>query len=287
MAAMPDFEQPAAHAVPSFGEELRKERELRGISLKEIADATKISKRFLEAIERNDLAALPAPVFTRGFVREYARYLGLNAEEMVGRYGEYLRHHEAATQAEEAAKIDSWNARSTGKIRAVAKPDVPLESSNRGSIIAFIVSVVVVAGLLIYFMTRGNRGEAPRSADTSTATATASAAVSTSTQTATTTATATAPPTEGLLVQLKLIENSWITLQVDGETVINDELRVGDEKSFEAKDSVVFKTIGNAGGVEITLNGTRVPPLGESGDVVRNKKFDRSSLDELTQDRTE
>src|SRR5258707_12457590 len=72
--------------LASFGEELRREREIRGISLKEIADATKISKRFLEAIERNDHRTLPAPVFTRGFIREYARYLGLNADEIVNRY---------------------------------------------------------------------------------------------------------------------------------------------------------------------------------------------------------
>src|SRR2546426_6975146 len=82
---MPDDPQ-AISELASFGEELRREREIRGISLKEISDATKISKRFLEAIERNDHRTLPAPVFTRGFVREYARYLGLNAEEMVTRY---------------------------------------------------------------------------------------------------------------------------------------------------------------------------------------------------------
>ncbi len=73
---MPDQEpQPhdAASELASFGEELRREREIRGISLKEIADATKISKRFLDALERNDHMTLPAPVFTRGFVREYAR----------------------------------------------------------------------------------------------------------------------------------------------------------------------------------------------------------------------
>src|SRR5687767_6466278 len=89
MTSMPDQEpQPrdAASELASFGEELRREREIRGISLKEIADATKISKRFLEALERNDHRTLPAPVFTRGFVREYARYVGLNADEMVNRY---------------------------------------------------------------------------------------------------------------------------------------------------------------------------------------------------------
>ena len=86
---MPDQEpqtHDAASELASFGEELRREREIRGISLKEIADATKISKRFLEALERNDHKSLPAIVFTRGFVREYARYVGLNAEEMVNRY---------------------------------------------------------------------------------------------------------------------------------------------------------------------------------------------------------
>src|SRR5687768_9764438 len=83
---MPDPKPQQHSELASFGEELRREREIRGISLKEIADATKISRRFLEAIERNDHKTLPAPVFTRGFVREYARYLGLNSEEMVNRY---------------------------------------------------------------------------------------------------------------------------------------------------------------------------------------------------------
>src|SRR6058998_1296429 len=78
---------PLPHSeLGTFGEELRREREIRGISLKEISDATKISKRFLDAIEKNDHRTLPAPVFTRGFIREYARYLGLNSEEIVNRY---------------------------------------------------------------------------------------------------------------------------------------------------------------------------------------------------------
>src|SRR5258708_3367472 len=83
---MSDIEPQPHSELAKFGEELRRERESRGISLKEIADATKISRRFLDAIERNDHKTLPAPVFTRGFVREYARYLGLNAEEIVNRY---------------------------------------------------------------------------------------------------------------------------------------------------------------------------------------------------------
>src|ERR1051325_426475 len=85
---MPDQESPPQGGAPelaSFGEELRREREIRGISLKEIADATKVSKRFPQALERKDPRTLPAPVFTRGFVREYSRYVGLNVEEIVNR----------------------------------------------------------------------------------------------------------------------------------------------------------------------------------------------------------
>lgn len=78
--------QPGAGRRVGFGEELRKEREIRGIELREIAEATKISQRFLDALERDDFKYLPAPVFTRGFVREYSRYLGLDASEMVDRY---------------------------------------------------------------------------------------------------------------------------------------------------------------------------------------------------------
>src|SRR5258708_19018254 len=83
---MSDIEPQPHSELATFGEELRREREIRGISLKEIADATKISRRFLDAIERNDHRTLPAPVFTRRLVPEDSRYLGLNAEEAVHRY---------------------------------------------------------------------------------------------------------------------------------------------------------------------------------------------------------
>jgi len=70
----------------SFGEELRRERELRQISLREVAQATKINLRFLEAMERNDFADLPGGLFNRGFVRAYCQYIGVDSEAMVNAY---------------------------------------------------------------------------------------------------------------------------------------------------------------------------------------------------------
>jgi cytoskeletal protein RodZ len=72
--------------MPSFGEDLRRERELRQISLREVAEATKISLRYLEAMERNDFAGLPGGVFNRGFVRAYCQYIGVDPEGMVNSY---------------------------------------------------------------------------------------------------------------------------------------------------------------------------------------------------------
>ena len=70
----------------SFGEELRRERLIREVSLEEISAATKISVRLLTALEESDLSRLPAPVFTRGFIRAYSRHLGLDPDEMVNAY---------------------------------------------------------------------------------------------------------------------------------------------------------------------------------------------------------
>jgi cytoskeletal protein RodZ len=69
--------------MAGFGEYLRREREMRGVSLEEISVATKISIRFLQAIENEELSKLPGGIFTRSFVRTYARYLGLDEERVL------------------------------------------------------------------------------------------------------------------------------------------------------------------------------------------------------------
>ena len=69
--------------LTGFGEYLRRERELRGVTLEEISAATRISIRFLEAIESEELSKLPGGIFTRSFVRTYARFLGLDEERVL------------------------------------------------------------------------------------------------------------------------------------------------------------------------------------------------------------
>jgi cytoskeletal protein RodZ len=72
----------------AFGEHLRRERELRGISLEEVCAATRISMKFLEALENGDWNKLPGGVFRRGFIRAISRFLGLDEESMVAEYAQ-------------------------------------------------------------------------------------------------------------------------------------------------------------------------------------------------------
>jgi cytoskeletal protein RodZ len=69
-----------------FGEHLKREREMRGVSLEEIAAATRISTRFLEALENERWEELPGGVFNRGFIRSIAHFLGLDEDALVAEY---------------------------------------------------------------------------------------------------------------------------------------------------------------------------------------------------------
>jgi cytoskeleton protein RodZ len=83
-------------AKGSFGERLKREREMREVSLSELTKSTRISQRFLEALENEEWSQLPGGIFGRGFVRTIATYLGLDEESLLGEYdlarGDLTRH---------------------------------------------------------------------------------------------------------------------------------------------------------------------------------------------------
>jgi len=92
VGAEPPTEHQENSTLSSFGEELRKQRELRQITLQEIAESTKVNLRLLEALEHDDFDALPGGLFTRGFIRAYAGHLGLDPEAMVNAYLYQIGH---------------------------------------------------------------------------------------------------------------------------------------------------------------------------------------------------
>lgn len=281
---MPDQEpQPrdAASELASFGEELRREREIRGISLKEISDATKISKRFLEALERNDHKTLPAPVFTRGFVREYSRYVGLSAEEMVNRYNFAAANDDRIEKPPTVAKYPESPVRDITP-KPAPKRGIPPTYARVDRNILFSVLIVVALGAVAYWAVQFKRREREAADTAALVTVTPPRTV---TAPPLTEAAANAPgPGEDdstLRLTVTATSDSWVQLEVDGKTAMSDVLAAGQQRTFEAEKQFRFLKIGNASGLSLTLNGTRVPPLGEDGEVIRNRVYDRDSLTAL------
>jgi len=268
--------QQAQTTLPSelatFGEELRREREIRGISLKEIADATKISKRFLEAIERNDHKTLPAPVFTRGFVREYARYVGLNADEMVNRY-----NYAAAGDD----RIEKPPAHPVSQLI----PDEPKRPRPARGIPSMrfnvnLVFIVFLAGALMAVAWWAVQYKRRRDAETRLAEATA-APVVTAPKIIVPPVTTTRPSNDDTLhLVVDVNDSCWVELEADGARVVYDELTPGDKRTFDAKQEFIFKKIGKVDGLRLTLNGVEVPVPGES-EPVRDFAVNRDTLQRL------
>ena len=116
-------------AKGTFGERLKRERELREVGLEEVSKATRISDRFLQALENEDWERLPGGVFGRGFVRSIARYLGLSEESLLAEY--------------DLARGESANP-------AAAKPEERIPSPPKWIPIAIVLAILVLlVGLII------------------------------------------------------------------------------------------------------------------------------------------
>ena len=105
-----------ADGKPDFGIRMKRQREERGVSLRRIADATKISVSALEALERNDISRLPGGIFSRAFVRSYALEVGLDPEQTVR---EFLQQfpHDSATAGSPHARVDDDGSESRSRRR--------------------------------------------------------------------------------------------------------------------------------------------------------------------------
>jgi cytoskeletal protein RodZ len=127
-------------AKPDFGGRMKRLREERGVSLRQIADATKISVGALEALERNDVSRLPGGIFSRGFVRSYATEVGLDPEQTVRDFLVQFPHDSVTAGSPHAAQDGERMA--AMRIRS-------------GATFVVLVTVTVIVGAIL-FMTFTN-----------------------------------------------------------------------------------------------------------------------------------
>jgi cytoskeleton protein RodZ len=120
--------------MPTLGEELRHKREQRGITLAEIADATRIGTRFLKAIETNNFSTLPGGIFTRSFIRAYAKHVGMNEDEAIGLY---LQQIAEPSEGEQEALSQLINkTQQPDKITKLAPPASPFLVKQTAPVVA-------------------------------------------------------------------------------------------------------------------------------------------------------
>jgi cytoskeleton protein RodZ len=281
----------------AFGERLRREREMRGISLNEISESTKISRRHLESLENEDFDSLPGGVFNRGFVRAYARFVGINEEQAVADYNAVCNEPEPVP--------DQF------PLEVHIKPD--RELNPKRSPLPLILAVAALVGFIVIVWARsrshqtepakGPAAPTPASASTTVGGNSSAKLVSApspnilppvqaatpvsdppagaykKTATGNTVATSPTPtpvPDRTFVVVVRAKEDAWVSLVADGKTSWEGILKADKQRLVHAGRQVVLTT-GNAGGIVVIHNGRVLRALGSESEV-RTLTFTRAGL---------
>jgi cytoskeleton protein RodZ len=265
---------------------------MRGITLEEIAEATKIGTRSLRALEEQDFDKLPGGIFNKGFVRAYSKYLGIDEDQAVADYVT------AVNEAQAAGKLS--RPEYTTPVAEEADP----EKSEPVRVpwgLLIMVALVVVVGFAArsYYAQHGwakFRREAtppatakPLRADSAPAVPAPESASANQNQAPSTTGAqpqvivpavaspsaekspAENPPAtsgnsgsvvDGFVVKVRAKENSWVWIKADGKIIMSKLMQANSDREVRAAKEVIVVT-GNAAGIELSHNDKLLPSLGE------------------------
>lgn len=292
--------------MSAFGDRLRREREMRGITLDEISESTKISRRHLEALESEHFDQLPGGVFNKGFVRAYAHFLGIDEDQAVSDY--------SAASNEQPEPEDKF------PLEIHAEPDRDL--NPRRSFLPLVFAAAALIGILVgyAFWVKSrppvsesaqtnprqtspavtNKTLEPPAAPAATARqenadrATRTPAPAPPERRSTPAAQTAAPdplaadqePSEKaseqkaldkkFVITVKAKEDSWVSIVADGKSVMQRVLLADKQKRVKAGRQLVLRT-GNAGGIDVTFNGKRLGALGNENEP-RTLTFNTAGL---------
>lgn len=234
--------------MEKVGAILRAARQEKGITLREVEEATKIRLRYLDALEKGDYDQIPGRVYALGFVRNYARFLGLDAQALIKQFKEEYPPEEDNYQTEESSLA------STG-----------LTTRKRARWLLVPVVIALLWGFnWLYNHLRPSLKQPPPPPPVMEPAPENPAPQ----QPATQPPPVTPPPrAEGVEVQFKASGNCWVGVTIDGKNDFNGTLKSGEDRVFQGKEKITV-TLGSAGAVAITVNGQVQPSLGRVGDVV-------------------
>jgi cytoskeletal protein RodZ len=230
--------------METLGKYLKREREFRNISLKEMAKNTKVREHLLRAIEEDRYDSLPSPTYVRGFLLAYARYIGLDPHEALFRY--------------------------EGALKALPLPSE--EGSFERRVVwkekrLWVLGGAVLAGLIAFYfliLSPSKPPVAPVSVKPESARPEVERTVPPSPQIEEKSVT---PEEKPFKVQLKAVEKTWVRMWVDDQPEREMTLQPGETTSHQAVKRIEMR-VGNAGGLDLILDGRDLGRFGESGEVV-------------------
>lgn len=285
-----------------FGDKLRRERERKGITLDEISLATKINTRMLRALEEEQFELLPGGIFNKGFVRAYARQVGIDEDEAVSDYvdasgegpAQKLKPVEQARLEESRAQIEHGATQSFAeKVASLNWGGFPWQK------LAAVLGVVVLALVFWHYHTarRAQHNNDVASAALPTAPAVMPAATEeeqpiamkseparkgsrekTPTPVrAASTPVFSAPPPGAFSVDIQAQDECWVEAVADGKKVLEEVLNPPALRSVAARREIIMK-IGNAGALQLWFNGKKLPAPG-GDDQVKTLAFNANGLE--------
>lgn len=246
--------------MKSFGQELREERERRGISLEEIAQATKVSLRFLVALESDRFDLLPGRFFSRAILRSYANYLSLDEKALLARY-------EALFPAEEPASR-----------KKETEPNI-IRRLQSSLVLVFFIIIIVIAS--VYFLSQAGR-EKEQDLSPKAILREANLPLKPSEETLKAGEPELLAPITQLQLEITFKQTTWIQVYADGILKLDGIKNPGATfKTTANKDLLVH--LGNAGGIDFILNGQKGKRLGRSGAVVKNIRITLENMKDFVE----
>lgn len=238
------------------GATLRNARERRGLSLEDLSRLTKIKPGLLREIENNAFHLLPAGIFRRGFLRSYAREVGLNPELIVQCYLEEVE----GTPTMDPSPTPEMVIREIAAARSIAADEEWDRPRTNAQWAAVALLVAAVAGYTMFVP--GRTGRVPRSGS--------SAVPAGPAMSAGTPAAGHVPVgTTGSVLQIDIVSTGpcWLSATSNGERIAYELLRPGDRRIIRARDGVVLR-VGDPTAVAYTINGVPGRPLGHAAQPV-------------------